>query len=294
MSSILVWGSTNSTEYLVNGSKLVLAGPDITRADSDSSKAKEKERREKSTHKDKTELREVEKMFGIKHKFGAVYHPASQGLVERANQTIKEGLAKVCADTKLTWIEALPIVLFNIRSTPNAIMSVSPHEILRKMPCPLTTAPTDSPPLLLQCETLCEYVKQLNNAVMSISQKVTAILTKEHDTSPVEVGNWVLRKVNKLNWSPPQWKGPYKVTEATSHCVKVWLTEDRLSNWIHKTHCTLTLQNPTERTLTEVPTDLRTSPTDNDHNTGNETSRDTGQTLNDEAFQEDSTMETGL
>ena len=52
-------------------------------------------------------------MFGIRHTFGAVYHSASQGLVERANRTIKEGLAKVGADTQLIWVEALPIVLFN-------------------------------------------------------------------------------------------------------------------------------------------------------------------------------------
>ena len=64
-------------------------------------------------------------MFVIRHKFSAVYHPASQGLVERANTTIKKGLAKVCADTQLTWVEALPIVLFNLRFTPNATMNLA-------------------------------------------------------------------------------------------------------------------------------------------------------------------------
>ena len=72
-----------------------------------------------------------------------------------------------------------------------------------------------------------------------------------------------LQQTDKLNWSQPRWKRPYKVVEVTSYCVKVWLTENRLSNRIHKTHCTAAT-DPTEQSLTEVQTDLRTTKTDSD------------------------------
>lgn len=87
-------------------------------------------------------------------------------------------------------------------------MNVSPHDILteRKMPCPFTVALTDTSPVIIQYENLTDYVKKLNNSVMSITQQVAEILTKEQqaETSPVEIGSWVLRKVNKLDWSSPR------------------------------------------------------------------------------------------
>lgn len=53
------------------------------------------------------DLLEVEAMLGLKHYFGTVYYPQSQGKVKRMNQSVKTTLGKICAQTKLNWVDTL-------------------------------------------------------------------------------------------------------------------------------------------------------------------------------------------
>ncbi|XP_038635084.1 uncharacterized protein K02A2.6-like, partial [Scyliorhinus canicula] len=67
------------------------------------------------------------KMNGIRHIRTAPYHPASNGLAERAVQTFKRGLKKQSSrsmDTRLAWF------LFSYRTTPHAVTGVAPTELL--------------------------------------------------------------------------------------------------------------------------------------------------------------------
>ena len=64
---------------------------------------------------------------GIRHRMSAPYHPATNGLAERAVQVIKNGLRKVAqGDIHLR----LARILFLYRCTPHAATGVTPAEQL--------------------------------------------------------------------------------------------------------------------------------------------------------------------
>ena len=64
---------------------------------------------------------------GIRHVTTAPYHPASNGLAERAVQTFKSGLKKISTGTLE---ERLSSFLFQYRITPHTTTGISPAELL--------------------------------------------------------------------------------------------------------------------------------------------------------------------
>ena len=64
---------------------------------------------------------------GVRHLTSAPYHPASNGMAERAVQIVKNGLKR---DTEGTVTERLARVLFNYRIMPHSTIDVSPAELL--------------------------------------------------------------------------------------------------------------------------------------------------------------------
>lgn len=86
------------------------------------------------THFANEALTQIGELFGIDIRKHCAYHPASGGAVERENGTLKNKLAKCCADTGLPWPKALPIVLMYIRMRRRARSHLSPFEILFAAP----------------------------------------------------------------------------------------------------------------------------------------------------------------
>ena len=64
---------------------------------------------------------------GICHVTSTPYHPASNGLAERAVQIVKNGLKR---NTTGTLTERLACLLFNYRISPHGMTGVSPSELM--------------------------------------------------------------------------------------------------------------------------------------------------------------------
>ena len=173
-------------------------------------------------------------MLGLKHAFGTVYHPQSQGKVERMNQSIKTKLAKLCAQTGMSWLDALPIVLMVIRSSVNASTGFTPYELLtgHQFPGPgagLHLVECDFPPVRYK-----PYYDQLTALVSAFSKQVEDKRGCQETQQQPRTADWVLLKVIKRKWTEPRWTGPFKMTERTSHAVRL---KGKGDTWYHWSMC---------------------------------------------------------
>ncbi len=75
-------------------------------------------------------LHQVYQLLGIKRVRTTPYHPQTDGLVERFNQTLKNMLKKFVSNSGKDWDKWLPYLLFAYREVPQASTGFSPFELL--------------------------------------------------------------------------------------------------------------------------------------------------------------------
>ena len=75
-------------------------------------------------------MKQVERLQGVASIHTTLYHPQSNGLVERFNRTLKEMIKKTTQDQPEEWDRFLPALLFAYRETPQRAADFSPFELL--------------------------------------------------------------------------------------------------------------------------------------------------------------------
>lgn len=70
------------------------------------------------------------RLTGTEHRVTSAYHPQSNGLTERFNQTLQTTLMKVVNDTQSDWDDHLPAVLFAYRTSIQKTTKLTPFEMM--------------------------------------------------------------------------------------------------------------------------------------------------------------------
>lgn len=75
-------------------------------------------------------MKDLCKLLQIKHLRTSVYHPQTDGLVERFNRTLKSMLRRTIEWDGQNWDQLLPFLMFAISEVPQASTGFSPFELL--------------------------------------------------------------------------------------------------------------------------------------------------------------------
>ncbi|XP_054841809.1 uncharacterized protein LOC129333892 [Eublepharis macularius] len=74
--------------------------------------------------------RQLCRTMGIRQIFTSIYHPQTDGLVERFNQTLKQMLRRLAHDRPAQWDLFLDLLLFAVRESPQASTGFTPFELV--------------------------------------------------------------------------------------------------------------------------------------------------------------------
>ena len=73
---------------------------------------------------------ELMELTGSDHRVTSAYHPQTNGLVERLNQTTQNVLLKLVNENQDNWDELLPSALFAIRTSQQKSTKYTPFELM--------------------------------------------------------------------------------------------------------------------------------------------------------------------
>uniref|UniRef100_A0A669EUZ0 Gypsy retrotransposon integrase-like protein 1 n=1 Tax=Oreochromis niloticus TaxID=8128 RepID=A0A669EUZ0_ORENI len=176
-------------------------------------------------------LQQVYRLFGIKGIKTTPYHPQSDGLVERFNQTLKNMLRKFVTETGSDWDQWLPYLLFAYREVPQASTGFSPFELLygRQVRGPLDLLKEQWENPEPDGDNVIAYVLKMRERL----EQMTILAQQNMKVAQNKQKTWYDKKARERTFQPGQqvllllpttdskllarWQGPYKITKRLSN-----------------------------------------------------------------------------
>ncbi|KAK7929500.1 hypothetical protein WMY93_005895 [Mugilogobius chulae] len=187
-------------------------------------------------------LQQVYQLLGVKGIRTTPYHPQTDGLVERYNQTLKSMLRKFVSTTSKDWDQWLPYLLFAFREVPQASTGFSPFELLygRQVRGPLDLLKDHWERTEPEGDNVVAYVLKMRERL----QAMAAMAQENLKAAQTSQKTWYDQKAKNRTFTPGQkvllllptsenkllakWHGPYEITKQVSNVTYELFMPERL------------------------------------------------------------------
>ena len=170
--------------------------------------------------------------FGIEMRYGSPYQSRTQGLVERANQSITQALRTFTNKMQTNWCEYVPAIAFGLNISSSYSLGYSPYLLIygreARLPAANVLAEIDADAMPVQDHLIKlikqqdELIEKVDNNLKSSQKKMKDRWDKGKKPHDYEIGQlvYVKNKFRQVQGTSqklqPLYAGPYMIIELPS------------------------------------------------------------------------------